>query len=391
MKPENQAPCLCLGSRAFFAALLAGGLFLFSSCGNKKPAAAPPPPKVLVMQVQPQRVEILDEIVATLDGSANTDVRSQVAGYLQKQHYKDGAEVRQGDLLFEIDPRPFQIAVLKAQADMESALAHQVKTEQEEIRSRQLIEANAISRQDLEAAIMANSAAKAQVRALDAILERAYLELSYTRITAPISGVAGSALPGPGDLISPSQTLTTISTLDPIRARFTISETVYLKYVEQITRASTQPEAEKRALFELVLADGSVHPHRGWFDFIDRQVQTGTGALTVSALFPNPEKVLRPGLFARVRLVAEARPDALAVPQRAVMEQQGRMMIAVVREDNTVEIRPVRVGPRSGNLWVIEEGLSSGETVVVEGVQKCRPGQPVSPQPWTASGAEPHN
>jgi membrane fusion protein (multidrug efflux system) len=391
MKPENQAPCHCLGSRAFFAALLAGGLLLFSGCGNKEPAATPPPPKVLVVQVQPQRVEILDEIVATLDGSANTDVRSQVAGYLQKQHYKDGAAVRQGDLLFEIDPQPFQTAVLKAQADVESALAHQVKTEQEEMRSRQLIQANAVSRQDLEAAIMANSAAKAQVRALDAMLERARLELGYTRITAPISGVAGSAIPGRGDLVSPSQTLTTISALDPIRARFTISETVYLKYVDQITRASTQADADKRALFELIRADGTVHPHRGWFDFIDRQVQTGTGALTVSALFPNPEKVLRPGLFARVRLVAEARPDALAVPQRAVMELQGRHMIAVVREDNTAEIRPVRVGPRSGKLWVIEEGLSSGETVVVEGVQKCRPGQPVSPQPWTPSGAEPHN
>jgi membrane fusion protein (multidrug efflux system) len=361
----------------------------FSACGSKEAPPPPPPPKVLVLQIQPQRVEVFDEIVATLDGSSNTDVRSQVTGYLIKQHYKDGAGVKQGDLLFEIDPQPFQTAVLKAEADVESALAQQVKTEQEEARNRQLIKANAVSRQDLEASVMANSAAKAQVRALEAVLDRARLDLGYTKITAPISGVAGSGLPGTGDLVNPSQTLTTISTLDPIKAKFTISENSYLKYVKQIMEVNARPDQEKREVFELIRADGTVHPQRGRFDFIDREVRASTGSLSVSAIFPNPERVLRPGQFGRVRLVAETLPDALAVPQRAVMEIQGRYLLVVVKEDKTADLRPVQVGSRAGNLWVIEKGLRPGETVVVEGVQKCRPGQPVTPEPWTPPAAKP--
>jgi membrane fusion protein (multidrug efflux system) len=367
----------------FFSCFAA--LFVFTGCGAKEATPAPGPPTVLVLKIEPQRLEVFDEITATLDGSANTEVRAQVSGYLLQQHYRDGSTVKPGDLLFEIDPLPFQAAVLKAQADVESALAAQIKAEQEESRNRQLIQANAVSRMELEASVMANSAAKAQVKALDAVLDRARLELGYTRVTSPIGGVAGSAIPGRGDLVNPNQVLTTISALDPIKARFTISENVYLKHAREITAANERAEGERRDIFELIRADGRRHPQRGRLGFIDRQVEASTGALAVTAVFPNPEIILRPGQYARVRLVAEALPTALAVPQRAVLEIQGRYLLCVVKADRTADLRPVRVGPRVGNLWVIEDGLQPGETVVVEGIQKCRAGQPVNPEPWTES------
>lgn len=364
--------------------LLAPLMMALCACSRQPTATQPPgPPKVQVLQIQPQRVEVFDEIPATLTGSANTEVRAQVTGYLLRQHYKDGAAIQEGDLLFEIDPQPFQTAVLKAQADVESALAEQVRTEQQEMRNRELIQANAVSRQELEASIMANSAAKARVRALDAILERARLDLAFTRITAPISGIAGPALPGRGDLITPTQTLTTISTLNPIKARFSISETIYLKYAPKITAAAARSDDQQPELFELIRADGTLHPHRGRLDFVDREVQATTGSLAISTIFPNPDLILRPGQFARVRITAAALPEALAVPQRAVMEMQGRHLLVVIGENNMAEFRPVRTGPRSGHLWVIEEGLRPGETIVVEGLLKCRPGQPVQPEPWS--------
>lgn len=361
------------------AAILAA-CFL-ASCGS--PEAPPPPaaPAVQVMQIQPQKLEITDDIVATLDGSANTDVRAQVSGVLLKQHYTNGTTVKKGDLLFEIDPLPFKANVLKAEADVESARAQQLKADQEESRNRELIKANAVSRMELEASVMANSAAKSQVKALEAVLERARLDLGYTRVTAPISGVAGSALPGAGDLVNPSQILTTLSAFDPIKAKFTISEKTYLKNATMIAAATSRAVSERKEVFELIRADGRPHPQKGYFDYVDRQIDSSTGSLSFSALFPNPDLVLRPGQYAKVRLTGNL-PAALAVPQRAVLEIQGRYLMAVVKEDNTVDLRPVRAGTRVGNLWVIEDGIRAGERVVVEGVLKCRAGQAVTPEPW---------
>jgi membrane fusion protein (multidrug efflux system) len=385
-------------------------------------------PEVEVVQVAQQDVPISSEWIGTLEGMVNATIKAQVTGYLRKQRYTEGALVTQGQELFEIDPRPFQAALdqakgelakaqgqlvqanaqlVQANAQLAQAEANQGKAQLDVDRYIPLAKAQAISTQDLDNAVQNNLAAKAQVAAARAGIDTAKaaivaaravveaakagvatatLNLGFTTILSPIEGIAGIATAQIGDLVGPSSgTLTTVSTLDPIKVYFTASEQAYLNFVRRNPTAAERLAATKRLELELVLADGTTYPHKGTFFVADREVNAQTGAIRLAGLFPNPGNVLRPGQYGRVRAVTSRQEGALLVPQRAVTELQGRYQVAVVDSENKITIRTVKVGERVGTMWVIDEGLHPGERVVVEGVQKVRPGMAVHPTPFVAA------
>jgi RND family efflux transporter MFP subunit len=360
-------------------------LVLGAGCEEKKqtPTAAAQPPEVEVVQVTQQDVPVYSEWIGTTDGLVNAKIRAQVSGYLLKQTYQEGKTVRKGDLLFEIDPRPFKAALDQAVAQLAMAKAKLGKTELDVKRYTPLARESAISQQELDDAVQANLAAKGGVQSAEAAVEQARLNLDFTRIVSPIDGIAGTAIVQLGDLVGPSTTgeLTTVSTVNPIKVNFPISEKEYMEAVQ--SKEQKGRDAGDMVL-ELILADGSVFPQRGKLYFADRQVEVKTGTIRLAALFPNPGDLLRPGQFARVRALTETRKNALLVPQRAVTELQGGFQVAVVGPDNKVAIRNVKAGARVGSQWVIDEGLKPGERVVVDGVQKVREGQVVNPKPAAA-------
>ncbi len=357
---------------------------LHTACDRSAERAAPPPqpPSVQVTVVTQQDVPIYREWVGTLDGMVNAEIRAQVTGYLVKQHYKEGELVRKGQLLYEIDPRTFQAAVDAAKSSLARAEAVQMTTRLELDRIRRLLPQNAVSVRDRDLAVGRDATAAADVLTAKATLEKAQLDLSFTRITAPIQGIAGISKAQLGNLVGPGSgdlTLTTVSQVDPIRVYVSISEQEYLGF-QRHTRATG---ADLRGPpMELILADHSLHSEKGRLYFADRQVDPRTGAILVATLFPNPGNLLRPGQFARVRALTRMQSDALLVPQRAVTELQGMYQLAVVKPDDTVDIRKVKPGERFGSLWVIDEGLQPGDRVIVEGIQKVRQGMPVAPQPY---------
>jgi RND family efflux transporter MFP subunit len=364
------------GAKGFGAAFFVSSALLLGavSCA-RKPDAPPPaaPPEVVVLTLQPRAVPVIKEWVGTLDGSVNTAIRARVSGYLQHTRYKEGSAVKAGDLLFEIDPRPFVAALSKAEADKAQTDATLKKTQLDVDRYASLIKTNAISRETYDNAVQANLAAQAQVAAAVAAVEQARLNLEFTKITSPIDGIAGGANAFLGDLVGSATILTTVSTVDPIRVNMGLSEADYMQLTgERGTGRGRKPG--DRASAQLVLVDGSLHPEPGVLAFIDRQVDPTTGTFRVAIDFPNPGDRLRPGQFGRLRAEVERLEDALVVPQRAVMELQGRHTVAVVGPDNKASIRPVKPGPRVGQEWVILEGLSPGERVVIDGVQKARDG-----------------
>jgi len=355
------------------------------SAGCTKPGAggmSSEPPEVLVTETLQQDVPVVREWIGSLDGSVDADVRARVSGYVISQNYKEGAVVNKGDLLFQIDPSVYEAAVEQAKASVAQAEANQLQTEQTEQRETHLFEQKVESQQARDNAVQSNTAAKAEVKAQQATLRQAELNLEFTKITAPINGVAGIANPGIGDLVGPSDAnpLATISTVDPIKVYFQISEQDYLKVAERIEANRTNPVPAPPV--EITLADGSLYPHQGKFSAIDRQVDNQTGTIRLAALFPNPGNVLRPGQFVRVRVTVKTLDGALLVPQRAVNELQTSFELAVVGADNKAEIRTVKIGERVGSLWVVEDGLKPGERVVVEGLQKVRDNQPVKPTEW---------
>ena len=360
-----------------------------AGCEEKKqtPAAAPPP-EVEVVQVSQQDVPIHSEWIGTTDGLVNAKIRAQVSGYLLKQTYQEGEPVKKGDLLFQIDPRPFKAALDQAVAQLAMAKAGLGKTELDVKRYTPLAREKAISQEELDDAVQANLAAKGGVQSAEAAVEQARLNLDFTRIVSPIDGIAGTAIVQLGDLVGPSTTseLTTVSTVNPIKVNFPISEQEYMDFVQSRERTGRRQSKGSDMVLELILAGGSVFPQPGKLSFADRQVDIKTGTIRVSALFPNPGDILRPGQYARVRALTETRQNALLVPQRSVTELQGGFQVAVVGPDNKVAIRNVKAGERLGSLWVIDEGLKPGERVVVEGVQKVREGQTVTPK---AAAAEP--
>lgn len=423
--------------------------------GNKPTQAAPRPLDVEVIKVEQRDVPIYSEWIGTTDGMVNADIKAEVTGYLLRQDYKEGSFVKKGQLLFEIDPRPFQAALdqangqvaqyqgqleqansqvtqaeaqvaqansqlLQAQAQLAQAQANQVKTQLDENKYAPLAAQKAVTQQDYDNAKQTNVVARAQVEAAkagvetaraqiraanaqigaaratistakgqienaSAVARTAHLNLGFTRITSPIDGIAGIAQAQVGNLISTTSSLTTVSTVDPIKVYFTLNEREYLNYTKS-NLIDAKPGASVAQLeLELVLADGTSYPNKGRFFFADRQVDPKTGAIRMAGIFPNSENLLRPGQYGRVRAVTSTKEEALLVPQRAVTELQGSYQVAVVGRDNKIEIRTVKVGDRTGTMWIVVDGLKQGETVVAEGTQKVRPGVVVNPLPFVGA------
>ena len=386
---------------------IAGALFLVVigiviGATRPKHASGTPPggsPDVQVVVVEQKDVPIYGEWIGTLDGFSNADVRAQITGYIMKQGYQEGAFVKKGQLLFEIDPRPFQAALdqakgqlAQATAILANAQAVQGRTELDVNRYTPLAKEQAASQQDLDNAVQNNMAAKAtvataeaQIKSAEAAVETAKINLDFTRLVAPIDGIAGQAQLQVGALVNLSSVpVTSVSTVDPIKVYFTVGEPQYLAWRKRFPTETTRQAAAKNLKLELILADGSTYAHDGVFYFADRQVNESTGAIRIAGLFPNPANILRPGGYGKVRAVIRVQPNALLIPQRAVSELQGGYQVAVVDSDNKVSIRTVQAGDRVGNQWVIAEGLKQGERIVAEGIQKVRPGMQVTPKPFTA-------
>jgi membrane fusion protein (multidrug efflux system) len=351
-------------------------LLLFVAMGCSKAPQEAAPPAVEVTTVIQKDVPVYQEWIGTLDGSVNATIRAQVQGYLTKQNYREGDFVKTGQVLFEIDPRTFQAALDQAKGELEAQQARWTTAKANLARIKPLAEQNAVSKKDLDDSIGTEQSARAAVLSAQAKVDKAQLDLGFTRITSPVAGIAGLAKAQIGNLVGPGGTeeLTTVSTVNPIKAYIQVSEQEYL----QAGRDAGQRVEMLRA--ELILADGSVYPNKGTFAFADRQVDVKTGTIKVAVIFPNPGNYLRPGQYGKIRVATSTRKDALLVPQRAVTEIQGKYMVAVVGADNKADMRTVKTAERVDNLWVVLEGLKPGERIVVEGIQKVRPGMTVTPK-----------
>ena len=398
---------------------IALGMVASAGCSKGASADAPQvPPDVEVATVEQRDVPIVREWIGTLDGMVNAAITAQVSGYLLSQDYTEGSFVRKGQLLFEIDPRPFDAALAQAnaqlaqargqlaqskaqlvqsQAQLTQSVANQERAQLDVNKYTPLAKQQAVTQQELDNAVQNNRASLAQIEASKAGVEtaRAQIEASnaavesaqaaveaakintgFTHLVSPIDGIAGQAQVQVGNLVSPSSgTITTVSTVDPIKVRFTVGEKEYLNFSRNDTLMN-------RLQLELILADESTYPHKGKFSFADREVNPGTGAIQLTGIFPNPGNKLRPGQYGRVRAVIGISVGGLLVPQRAVAELQGSYQVAVVDSDNKVSIRSITPGDRIGTMWIVTEGLKPGERVVAEGVQKARAGTQVNPKPF---------
>jgi RND family efflux transporter MFP subunit len=400
-------------------------MLIVTGCSKAKGTSGPPPPEVEVVAVEQKDVPIYTEWIGTLDGMVNAEIKAQVQGYLLTKNYTEGSLVRKGQLLFQIDPRPFQAALdqakgdlakaegqvaqangqlLQARAQLAQSQANQVKARHDVERYTPLEKAGALTSQQLDDAVQANLAAIAQVKAAEAGVETAnagivaakaaveaargavataQVNLGFTKITSLIDGIAGIAPVQIGNLVNPaSGVLTTVSTVDPIKVLFTATEQEYLNYTRQNPTQGQRDAAERQLELEIVLADQTVYQHKGKFFVADRNVDQKTGAIALEGVFPNPGNILRPGQYAKVRASTTVKKGALLVPQRAVTELQGVYQVAVVGDDNKVSIRPIKLAERVGSMWIVEDGLKPGENVVAEGTQKVRPDQQVSPKPF---------
>jgi RND family efflux transporter MFP subunit len=443
--------------------LFVAAVALFLVARSKKTSqAAPPPLEVEVIHVKQQDVSIYSDWIGTTDGFVNADIRAEVSGYLMTKNYTEGFFVKQGQMLFQIDPRPLEASLsqakgdlaksegqlgqarsqldqakaqlaqansqlLQAQSNLAVAEANQLKAQLDVNKFTPLAKQKAVTQQDLDNAVQANIAAKAQVaaavagietakaqvkaadanvgnakaaivaaeaqvQASQALVKTAQLNLGFTRIISPIDGIVGIAQAQVGDLVSPtSGILTTVSTVDPIKVYFTVSEQEYLNYAKRYPTEAERKAAANQLELELFFADGALYPHKGQFFIADRQVDPKTGAIRLAGVFPNPGNSLRPGQYGRVRAATSTKEGALLVPQRAVTELQGSFQVAVVGGGNKIEIRTVKVGDRVDTMWIVEDGLKPGETVVAEGTQKVRPGAVVNPKPYQSETAEKKN
>jgi RND family efflux transporter MFP subunit len=403
------------------AIAIAAGMVASVSCSTGASAKIPqsPPPDVEVAMVEQRDVPIYHEWIGTLDGMVNAAIRAQVSGYLLSQNYTEGSFVRKGQLLFEIDPRPFEAALAQAkgqlaqatgqlgqskaqltqaQAQLGQSVANQARTQLDVDKYTPLERQQAVTRQELDNAVQNNNIAKAQIEAgkagvetakaqieaskaavesAQAAVEAAKVNASFTRLTSPLDGIVGQAQVQVGNLVGPSSgTITTVSTLDPVKANFTVGEQEYLDFVQ-----SGGNDLAKLQL-QLILANGTAYASKGRVMFADRQVNQSTGAILLIGVFPNPGNILRPGQYAKVRAAVGFRRNALLVPQRAITELQGSFQVAVVDADNKVSIRKVITGNRVGNKWIVTEGLNPGERVIAEGVMKSGEGMTVNPKPF---------
>ena len=354
-----------------------------AGCKREAPKLQPPTPTVQFIEVKTADVPIAMEWIGTLAGSTTASIRSQVEGTLMKMNYEEGGRIKKDDVLFELDDRSYKAAFDDAKAKLEQAQANLGKTEADVARLGPLLQSKAVSQQDYDNAVQANLANKAAVASAQAALDKAQLNLGFTKIKSPIDGIAGLAKAQVGDLITPGNVeLTTVSTVDPIKAYFTVSEQEYLRYRAEHPNAPEGRKGGESQEFELILANGSVHPKKGKFFASDVSVNANTGALRLCAIFDNPGNILRPGQYGRVRSVMRIVKDAIVIPQRAVNELQGIQQVAVVTADNKASIRTVKAGPQVGSGWLIEEGLKAGDKVVVEGFLKIRDGLPVVAVPF---------
>jgi membrane fusion protein (multidrug efflux system) len=344
---------------------------------SKTEAPPPPPPEVQVAEVVQRDVPIYIELVGSTLGSEDVEIRSRVEGYLVSINFTEGSLVRKGQLLYKIDPQPFLVAIDQAKANLATAQAGLEKTNNDVARYKPLFEKQAVSKQELDNALSAQQAALAQVDARKAAVAQAQLDLGYTNITSPVDGVIGTTQKKVGSLVGRGETvLNTVSQLNPILFRCAIAEAEYLRLARR--GADRDKSLEKKFGVELILADGTVFPHKGRLDAIERAVDPTTGTLTGQFRFPNPEDILRPGQYGKARLVTDVKEGAVLVPQLAVQEIQGLYSVMVVKPDATVEQRMVKAGERVGNLWIIDSGVKSGEKVIVEGLQKVKPGVKVA-------------
>lgn len=373
-----------IGAALVFAALGAAG------CQEKQAPPPAAPPEVMVTSVVQQDVPIQMELVGQTKGSQDVEIRARVEGFLEDVAFTEGSVVRKGQLLYRIDRKPLEASLANSQADLATAEARLAKTTNDVNRYRPLVAQQAVSQQELDNAISAQTAAQAQVEAQKAKVEQSKIDLGYTTVTSPIDGMVGTTQVKAGNLVGRGDAtlLTTISELDPILFRAGMSEAEYLRLSRRVDELRKARNGEPVPV-NLVLADGTVHPHPGRLDVIERAVDATTGTLTIQFKFPNPGGLIRPGQYGRAQFVLETRKGALLVPQRAVQELQNLYSVAVVSSDNKVQFRNVTVGPRVGSLWVITDGLKPGERVVVEGVQKVRDGAPVTPKdaPPTSAGS----
>ena len=363
------------------------GLMLMTGCNEAEKAPPPPPPTVIVTQVQQRDVPVHQEWIGTLDGMVNAQILAQVPGYLMTQKYQEGGPVKKGQLLYEIDPRVFQATLDGAVSNLARQEAVLKTARLDLARVERLLPEKAVSVRDRDNAVGREATAQAEVLVAKSAVENARLQLGFTKILSPIDGVAGISTAQIGDLVGPGSAnleLTTISQLDPIKAFIPMSEQQYLHFARERTN---QEREHEKASIQLILADGSIYPAAGHFFFAGLQVDIKTGTIQVAILFPNPNNLLRPGQYARVRAIVEQKPNALLVPQRAITEMQGRFLVAVVHADNTVEIRQVKPSVTIDDMQVIDEGLKLGESVIVEGIQKVRPGSKVEPKPLLAESA----
>ena len=350
---------------------------LVTGCGGPKAAPAVPSPEVEVASVLQKDVPIVGEWVATLDGYVNAQVQPQVAGYVIRQTYKEGSFVRQGQILFHIDPRPLQALLDQAQAQLAQAQAQLGKTEMDVNRDTPLAKERAIAQSQLDNDMQAREAAKAAVKAGEALVEQARLNLEFTDVKSLVDGIAGIAQVQIGNLVNPTAVLTTVSQVNPIKAYFSISEQEYIHFADRINTETQKSVPTNGPPFDLILADGSVYPLKGVGLLTNRQVDVATGSIQVICSFPNPKKSLRPGQFGRLRAAPEVRTGALLVPQKAVTELQGTYQLAVVDANNKVSVRAIKVGDRVGPDWIVESGVKPGEQVIVEGLQKVQNGSTV--------------
>jgi membrane fusion protein, multidrug efflux system len=355
---------------------------------SKPPPPAPPATDVKVAEVGKQDVPVHSEWVGTTDGYINAQIRAKVQGYLLTKGYREGSTVKAGQLLYQLDPRQYQADLDKAQGDLAQAKANLQRSQLNEAKYRPLVAVGAVSRREYDDTVQEVRANEAAVEAAKGMVAAAKLNLEWTTITSPVEGVAGITQAQIGDLISPATVMTTVSQVNPIKVYFPISEQEYLKFADGIEHFRRTGDASTAPTLELILSNGDVYPRQGKPSAVNRQVEAQTGAIQVESLFDNPDNLLRPGQFARIRAVTETLTGALVVPQRAVQEVQGNHQVAVVMPDDTVQIRGVKVGPRYESLWVITDGVKAGERVVVEGLQKVRDGVKVQAKPYVedASG-----
>jgi membrane fusion protein (multidrug efflux system) len=361
-------------TRSSFLAFFATTLLICAGCSSKDEKPAPPPPGVTVTPVVKKDVEIRQEWVGTMAGNVDAEIRPKVEGFLLSRLYAEGSFVEKGQAMFQLDKRQAEAAVEQAKGNLERARAALAQAQIDVRRYTPLVAQKAVSQAELDKALSMERAGTAAVSADQAALDNANLNLGWTAVTSPISGVAGVAKVGIGDLITPNTVMTTVSSVNPIYVDVNIAEQEYLRF--------SRSGAEKAKNVELILGDGTLFPHRGRVLFVNREVDTRTGTIQVRGEFPNPGDRLRPGQYARVRAVTDVRKDALLIPQQSVAELQGIYQVAVVGSDNKATIKTVELGPQFHDMWVVESGLQAGENVIVDGLQRVKTGVTVAPVPF---------